>query len=288
MIIRTAFLGVMTMAVGALAQDAGPARVRGRFGPAGGPPCMGSGVRLMGAEAGMPGRVVKNAPYSAEIVTESSQALADGNRIRQATTVRVYRDSEGRTRRESPLRDLNGLAPNANLPQLVFISDPVAGANYALNPHDRTATKSGWRGAQGRQGGPSRMPKMERQPGQAGPGQERALANGIRRRNDVKVESLGRQVVEGVPADGMRTTMTIAAGQIGNDQPIHITQEVWFSSELQVVVLSKHSDPRSGETVTRMANVSRAEPPATLFSVPADYRINEGMRRGPAPNSVRQ
>jgi hypothetical protein len=268
-----------------LAQDAGPARARGRFGPAGGPPGIGGGVRLMGAEAGMPGRVVNNAPYSAEVVTETSQALADGNRIRQSTTVRVYRDSEGRTRRESPLRDLNGLAPNANLPQLVFITDPVAGANYALNPNDRTATKSGWRGRPQRSGGAGGMRMVERQPATD---QAQPMGGGMRRRSGVKIESLGRQSIEGVPADGRRTTMTIPAGQIGNEQPINIVQEVWYSPELDVVVLSKHSDPRNGETVTRMTNVSRAEPPATLFSVPADYRVNEGMRRGPAPNGVRQ
>ena len=63
-------------------------------------PGPGRGARFLGAEAGMPGRVVKNAPYSADLVTESVQTLPDGNHIRQSSSVKVYRDSEGRTRRE--------------------------------------------------------------------------------------------------------------------------------------------------------------------------------------------
>ena len=76
------------------------------------------------------------------MVTETTQALADGNRIRQTSTARIYRDSEGRTRREQSLDSLNRLAPNSNLPQVVFISDPVAGTDYALDPSSKTATRT--------------------------------------------------------------------------------------------------------------------------------------------------
>src|ERR1051325_8344750 len=125
---------------------------RGRMGGFGRPD---PGARFIGAEAGMPGRVVKNAPYAADMVTESTQTLSDGNHIRQTSTVKIYRDSEGRTRREQTV-NLNGLASNANMPQLVFINDPVSGVNYALNAKDRTGSKSRWtqRGGGGRPGGP--------------------------------------------------------------------------------------------------------------------------------------
>src|SRR5438309_10839553 len=122
MIIRTVLIGGVLLAVAASAQPA--PRGRGPGGP-------GPGARFLGAEVGMPGRVVKNAPYSAEIVTETSQALPDGNRIKQSSSVRVYRDSEGRTRREQSLQNLGGLAPNSTLPQVAFINDPVGGATYA-------------------------------------------------------------------------------------------------------------------------------------------------------------
>src|SRR4051794_8380563 len=119
---RTTFLTLFAVALSLNAQGPGPGRGRG-FGP----PPGGPGARFLGVEAGAPGRVVKNAPYSADVVTESTQTLPDGNRIHRSTTVKVYRDSDGRTRREqSP--DMNGLANNAAMPALVFIHDPVAGA----------------------------------------------------------------------------------------------------------------------------------------------------------------
>src|SRR5436190_9199588 len=111
MLIRTTVTSLLILAA-ALAQPPG----RGPGGP---------GARFIGAQPGMPGRIVKNAPYSAEAVTESTQALADGNRIKQTTTSRFYRDTEGRTRREQSLDSLNSLAPNSNLPKAVFINHPV-------------------------------------------------------------------------------------------------------------------------------------------------------------------
>lgn len=109
-----------------------------------------------------------------------------------------------------------------------------------------------------------------------GPGGGRQPATG---ETGVKTESLGRQTIEGIPADGTRTTRTIPAGQIGNEQPLQIVTETWYSPDLQMVLLSKRSDPRSGDTVTRLSNISRAEPPRTLFEAPADYKITDGPAR---------
>src|SRR5215471_8328420 len=139
---RTTFTLLFAAVLTASAQDPGPGRGPGRMG-FGAPPPGAPGARFLGAEAGMPGRVVKNAPYSADIVTESAQTLADGNHIRQSSTVKFYRDSEGRTRREQVV-NLNGLGSNSNMPQLVFINDPVGGVNYVLNVQERTGTRSAW------------------------------------------------------------------------------------------------------------------------------------------------
>ncbi len=276
---RTTLISLLILAAGAFAQPAGPGRGPGpgRFGPPEGGGMMGQGRgRLLGAEAGMPGRVVKNAPYSADIVTEIAQTLPDGNRIRQSSTVRAYRDSEGRTRREQSLRTLNGLAPNANLPEVVFINDPVAGANYALNPSEKTATRSSWTPRTGE----DRGGMMRRQAG--GPPPDGARAPRERQENpNVKVETLGKQTIEGVVAEGRRTTMTIPAGEIGNEQPIQVVTETWYSPELQAVVLSKRTDPRSGEHITRMTNLTRAEPSRSLFEVPSDFKVTDtGRIRG--------
>ncbi len=95
-------------------------------------------------------------------------------------------------------------------------------------------------------------------------------------------EELGTQTVEGVAATGTRTTTTIAAGAIGNLQPIKVVSEQWFSNDLQVLVLTKHSDPRSGETTYRLVNIVRAEPDRSLFTVPPDYTIKGSGIRQPA------
>ncbi len=96
-----------------------------------------------------------------------------------------------------------------------------------------------------------------------------------------KVEKLGTQLVEGVNAEGTRTVMTIPAGAIGNEQPIEIVSERWYSPELKTLVMSRHSDPRFGETIYRLTNINRSEPDATLFHVPSDYTIKEGPDFGP-------
>jgi len=253
MSIRVTAASLLAVAVCLFAQNPPPGG-RGRFG--GGP-----NARFLGAEAGPPGRVVRNAPYSAEMITESTQTLADGNHIRQSTTARVFRDSEGRTRTEQSLKGLGAVAGNTDLPNVIFIGDPVAGTTYALNPSARTATKRGWM-----------------RPGRSGPPPADRAAQKARRREsvdaNVKTESLGRQTIDGVAADGTRTTTTIPAGELGNEQPIQIVTERWYSPDLQIFVLTRRSDPRSGETITRFANISRAEPARTLFEVPADYKVN--------------
>jgi hypothetical protein len=275
---RITIVGLLALALSAFAQGPGPGRGPGPrrgFDNAQGPGL--PGARFLGAEAGMPGRTVKNAPYSADVVTESTHTLADGNHIRQSATSKVYRDSEGRTRREQSV-NLSGLAQSANMPQLVFIHDPVAGAEYALNAKDRTGTKSTFTprtpGA-GRGPAPSDSAAAGPGPGPRGRGPRMADQN-------IKTEALGKQTIEGVQADGKRTTMTIPAGQMGNEQPIVIVTETWYSADLQTVVLSKHSDPRNGDTVTKLMNISRAEPSPMLFQAPADYKVTESQR-GPRP-----
>ena len=266
--IRTISVGVLAAASLLNAQSPG----RGTGG--------GPGGRFLGFQPGMQGRTVKNAPYSADIVNETSQVLADGNRIRQTSSSKIYRDSEGRTRREISLDSVNRLAPNTNLPQLVFISDPVAGTDFALEPANKTVTRSvRTRAAEFAARGRGRGPDSGNGGGFYGRGRGAGGANDP----NVKTEALGRQLIEGVPADGSRTTMTIPAGKIGNDQPIQIVNETWYSPDLQTTILSKRSDPRNGETTFKLTNISRTEPPRTLFDVPVDYKVSDSPGRGRGP-----
>jgi hypothetical protein len=88
-----------------------------------------------------------------------------------------------------------------------------------------------------------------------------------------KKEDLGEQVIEGVPAKGTRTTTVIPAGAIGNELPITVTSEEWLSPDLKVLVMTKHADPRSGETTYRLTGITRGEPDLSLFDLPAGVTI---------------
>jgi hypothetical protein len=97
----------------------------------------------------------------------------------------------------------------------------------------------------------------------------------------VKQEDLGTRTVEGVQAQGTRSTRTIAAGEIGNARPIEIVDERWYSPDLQLTVMTRHSDPREGETVFRLTNIQRIEQVRSLFEVPSGYTVND-------PNMARE
>lgn len=86
---------------------------------------------------------------------------------------------------------------------------------------------------------------------------------------------LGSKEIEGIKADGKLRTYEIPAGEVGNRNPIVVSNESWYAPELKVTVYSKHSDPRSGERVYRLSNIKREEPPAALFTVPADYTVRD-------------
>jgi hypothetical protein len=226
------------------------------------------GVRLLGTEAGRPAKVVRGAPYSADINNETTRTLPDGNIIRQASSGRVYRDSEGRTRQEPSLQTLSLAARGAKVPQLAFIFDPVASVSYALNLMNHTATRTAWVSAPAE-----------------------ALANPLirpqlRNQGTNKRESLGMQVFSGLVANVTRNTLTIPAGQIGNAQPISVVTERWFSPDLQVVLYSKRTDPREGEAIYQLSNINRSEPPASLFMAPADFQISDTKPRPLPPGQA--
>ena len=233
---------------------------------------------------GVPGGVVTGAPYSAEQVTEHVQTLADGTHITQpAQTTKLYRDSAGRTRTERSFPLPPGVvSKGSDTPSFIEIFDPVAGAHYTLEPRNHTARRMSL---------PSPPPPPPPPPPATASGapasrmirllpaqrsaQSDPPSQGQPPRPQFSRESLGTRTIEGVPAEGSRTTVTYPIGAVGNDGPITTTTETWTSSELKMVVLSKNSDPRSGESTTRLTNISRAEPDPSLFQIPADYEVVE-------------
>ena len=219
------------------------------------PPPLGPQADFLSSEMRFGDRVVKGTPYSAQFSTESTQTLADGTRITRKSDGVVYRSTEGRTRREQTLAALGPIPIEGKPRQLIFINDPVGSAHYVLDVQDHSARK---------------LPFRDSPPTSAGLPPEFPDSP-----DPVTTESLGKQVIEGVEAEGTRSTITIPAGRVGNDRPLKIISERWFSPQLQIVVLSKHSDPFAGENVYRLTNISRDEPSPTLFEIPADFRITE-------------
>ena len=231
--------------------------------------------------------------------------LGDGNKIVRKATVRIHRDGEGRTRREE-------LAADGTV-KSVSIYDPVAHITYVLDPATRTARKSAVvvvmprtmtmedrqkielkmmteQQGPGRAGSAVTIVKPEEFPVQVAPdemrkrmaetvvatGRGRGVIQRTVRDDDVKnEESLGQKIFDGVLADGKRVTTVLPAGSIGNQQPITVVSEQWFAPELEILVMTRHSDPRTGETSYSLSNITRGEPVAGLFDVPADYTIQE-------------
>ncbi|HKG48744.1 MAG TPA: hypothetical protein VKB02_18560, partial [Pyrinomonadaceae bacterium] len=111
-------------------------------GPEGVPPPLPDGNVVFFASESFDGKVVKGAPYAAEGVTETIQTLADGNRIVNRTTSMLYRDSEGRTRREQTLKALGIVGTGEEALKTIFINDPVTGVTYSLDSRSHTAQKS--------------------------------------------------------------------------------------------------------------------------------------------------
>jgi len=306
-------------------------------------------------------KVVKGAPYSAEVSTEMQQTLADGNVISRRTGGRVYRDGEGRTRQETVV---NGETKSIQL------RDPVAGKAWMLLPGTKTAIampQLAWRWdakqakvlragdreiriddgkvtldgkeipgpielkaggkeiridngkvtvdgkdvtAAAHAGGKRVIVKREGGEASGGAVREEVRVHVLRSAEGKEVEvtapliapgsplldpmaarhhasilrakgtttALGAKEFDGVRAEGKSTVRTIAAGEIGNRNPILITTETWYSPELQVTVHSRHLDPRQGESTYRLTGIRRGEPAAELFQVPEDYKAGKRGR----------
>ncbi|HEV2289803.1 MAG TPA: hypothetical protein VGR81_12725 [Candidatus Acidoferrales bacterium] len=240
-----------------------------------GGPGMGPGSfafeRIVG---GFGGKVVANAPFSAQFTRESVQVLSDGTRIDRKESGTIARDSLGRTRHEMTLPAIGPLAASGQVPHIAFIQDPAAGKSYILNENKKTARVLNLRRRSNMQAFDS-----------GGPGASGRFAghrgNGV----DVQTKSLGTKTMDGLTVEGTLKTRTIPAGQFGNDKPIVITTEEWYSPDLQMMVSVKRTDPRFGTTTYQLANIDRTNPPQSMFMVPQDYTA--APARGPRSGSMR-
>jgi hypothetical protein len=232
---------------------------------------------VAGPGLGMEG-LVTGQPYSADQVSERKQTLTNGTHIDQKRELsRMYRDSDGRTRTERPVL-LGAASKNGALDtdvRLIHIYDPVAGYSYTLDTQKRIAHRF-------TVPIPSQSPKPVRTAGTfrpVQPGQQAARkpvgGDSVLQQRQIKGESLGTDVIDGIQVEGERLTLTTPAGAKGNDRPLTRVCEHWRSEELKITILSKCTDPRFGNSTMRLQNLDRAEPDPTLFEVPADYEIVE-------------
>lgn len=264
----------------------------GAIGSPGAGPVM---IRMLGPD-GPNGQSVTGRPLSALQERHSLQILGDGTRIENTDSNPFYRDEQGRTRTD--------LGKSGAV--TVSIQDPVGGFLVTLDTVNKVAHKLPLPA-----GGPvwfSGAPASGAAPGAGA--MVTAQSAGVAQIEKLKIrheaialggiatglippppggdvfiqrietnlpppasQDLGSQLINGVTAQGTRTTLTIPAGQIGNDRPIQTVNERWFSSDLQMLVKSSNSDPRFGETIYQLTNISRVAPDPSLFQIPADYTI---------------
>lgn len=226
----------------------------------GGP--IGPRMEILGFGEMHPGKVVTGAPYSAVAVTETKQTLADGNIIDRKIQSNVYRDSQGRTRRETTFTGVGPLAASGQPRSMVSIHDPVASTAYMLHADTKVAEQLPL--PQGsRKNSEDLQTRFETH-------FQQEIANGT-----LKKEDLGTQTINGVSAQGTRYTRTIPAGQIGNANAISVVNERWYSPDLQIIVKVVRNDPRMGQITYTLTNIQRTEPAASLFTVPSDYTVQQ-------------
>jgi hypothetical protein len=258
--LSVAFASLAFLAGSAVAQD-----------PAMPPPPPGPGPMMHGGPGRMTeamhgefgeGKTVTGIPLTAQISLTRENTLADGNHISRQTHTTLYRDSQGRVRREMTV-DVGTPATGSVKHTMVIIKDPVSGKRYMLDPSSKTARE---------------LPMGPRANGPH-PGAGNGAAGTLHARRmspSVQEQQLPTKTIDGVQAEGRRVTRTIAIGEIGNDKPIEVVTERWFSPELQLPMLITHSDPMMGNVTTKVTSFNRGEPEASLFQVPPDYKVVSG------------
>jgi hypothetical protein len=203
-------------------------------------------------------KVVTGAPYSGTLTEQRQQTLPDGNQISTQTESKVYRDSQGRVRTEST-RTRNGQTHT-----FITIFDPVAGFEARLNPDKLTAVKQ----------------TLPPQNAAAGNRHKPAAGEGPQ----VSTVDLGNNTIEGLAATGKQITMTVPAGEIGNSEPIKTVREIWTSTALQIPVMETSTNPEFGTSKMQLTAVTQAEPDASLFQIPSNYKVSTATgHHGPHP-----
>jgi hypothetical protein len=224
-------------------------------------------------------------PYEAHKVTRSVWRLADGTTITHESGSQIARDSEGRIREELVIVNASSLGGKQlnHTSSSVTIGDPVDHSMLIWTGEDpklvmrmalpqlpaRPHTTGGVFG------GLVAPPRPVKLANATGPNTVKPAREDDRSRETVHTEDLGKQSLAGVLATGKRTTTVIPIGKIGNDRPITVVHEEWYSPDLKIVVKSLDSDPRSGDRTMELEGVTRGDPSPALFQAPEGAKVTE-------------
>ena len=210
-------------------------------------------------------------PYTVVQSVTTTEVYGNGATRTQTGKITQMRDSLGRTRREqerisrpAAIRIFNGR--QTYLPELLFRSIMVSNPDGSFvnwmeddsSRHEANLTHPFMRSSQA-------------SPPQQTPPKDSLVV-------EVHTGQLGRRAIQGVIAEGNRTTTKYPAGYDGVDREYTVTQESWMAVNYGFVAESMTDDPRTSKRVITTVSFSDAEPEAALFKPPADYTIVETVR----------
>jgi hypothetical protein len=188
--------------------------------------------------------------------------LEDGSVVATHQDAKLARDSQGRIYRENVTRFPANSDQKSKVKEII-IFDPVVHTRTECAMAASHCNVSDYRA-------PSPAPQPVA-----------ALDNGKR---SLSRENLGTDTIDGLNVVGTRETLTIKAGVDGNNQPLSITQEYWYSPELEVNLSVTRKDPRTGTLVIHVVDRSRSEPDPSLFQVPENFVVEDHRRAAKTEN----
>jgi hypothetical protein len=213
---------------------------------------------IMPAEIGV--SELKGKPFTASARTTLTEVLPDGSKKVRTVEDRIARDSKGRIYQEQHLpwtEDVNHPVYYVN------IYDPVGKRRIHIDPQNHNVIIT---------------PIIR--PANYDPTDYLTL-RARRPGESIKNEKLGTKQFDGINAWGRRTLHTFPAGVFGNAQSFVSVDECWYEERMGVDALRRRSDPRSGEQVTELVNLTRAEPDPTMFQPPPGYTRETPPARHP-------
>jgi len=255
------FLALILPAFALIAQEAPPPTVTfsdGGASPRGGGPMESIFIPPM-----------KEAPFSLVLATEWSRPMGNGGTFTLANQRRIVRDSRGRIYQERWILVPKGGDIKSTM-NVFQITDPVEHTwlNCSTRSHIcellpyRLTLQTSYR------------PSV---------GVSRPLPD---RRGYMQVDDLGLETIQGTGTHGYRTTITYNPGTMGNDAPMVITREFWFSLDLGIDLSSMVDNPQSGKQLFTVKELSTSEPDPALFKVPEGYRIVDHRANPNQPDIV--